>query len=840
MSKKDLADDLNAKLSEKTVLKTVNFSLCTSCEICNAVCPVNAINMHYKTGQFIPVIDKNKCIHCGLCLKICPGISVERESYHNDDLFRKKIAGKFLETYAVYCKNTETLTNSASGGGITTLASALLKDKKVKGVFVLPFNTFKEKPARLKLARTKKGIVSAAKSKYIPASGYKVIKVLQKEKKPNYLIIGTPCQIKGIKKFIYEKKVNDSNLIFFGLFCDKTLNFNAIKYFEDKYAKQGEKLIKFHFRNKEKDGWPGHPKLFFDSGREIIADRTERMEIKEFFQLERCLYCLDKLNKSADISFGDCYIPGMEFPGRSNLIIRTEKGLKIFNEYKHLFEIEKVDIDSICDSQRILEKKENKYFADYLTGNRENIPGNFIKSLKKRKKKILIGKSYTFKKLKSALFFEKFLQKIKKIGKYLFYGFLFTLGLVTVLPTKKKRANKGNNVIIVGGELFNKGAQAMTFTVADNVKKMNPDLNVYLFSHRDSLRPKKEKEKYCFGINSWGLGTKIKLISPFLFKDRLAENNQTKQIEKIIRNTRYFIDISGYKLYSSSAETNFTNFKIAIAYLLNIMIAKKFSVPFYIFPQSIGPFDYPFLSKLFINPLFYVFLKYPKKICVREKQGFKDLQKYTKKNVELKKDIVLSNSKYNLKNIYCKKPVLVNKKILPNSVGIIPNKKVFERMKREKFFSVYELMIKEILSHGKNIYILRHSVEDLPICTEIWKMFKRDKRVRLISDDLNCIELEDIISQFDFIIASRYHSIVHAYKNSVPTLCIGWAKKYPEIMSHFSQLNYFIDGRQPIKNKKLIKKLKDLLKNHSSEKKTIKQKMKKYSQEFQFKSILNT
>jgi len=123
--------------------------ICVSCEICRAVCPVNAISMEYIGGQFIPKIDKNKCIQCGLCLKVCPGIDIEKIDYKDDESFKKAVTGNYLETYNAYSKNTTILDNSTSGGVITTLALNLLKDKKVKGAFVLPFKTFGENPARL-------------------------------------------------------------------------------------------------------------------------------------------------------------------------------------------------------------------------------------------------------------------------------------------------------------------------------------------------------------------------------------------------------------------------------------------------------------------------------------------------------------------------------------------------------------------------------------------------------------------------------------------------------------------------------------------------------------------
>ncbi|GAE28192.1 hypothetical protein JCM9140_4400 [Halalkalibacter wakoensis JCM 9140] len=58
----------------------------------------------------------------------------------------------------------------------------------------------------------------------------------------------------------------------------------------------------------------------------------------------------------------------------------------------------------------------------------------------------------------------------------------------------------GKYVLITGGELFNKGAQAMTFTTVNEIKSRFKDKEIVLLSSRDYLRDKNEKEQYSFKI----------------------------------------------------------------------------------------------------------------------------------------------------------------------------------------------------------------------------------------------------------------------------------------------------------------------------------------------------
>jgi len=825
-------------IKQITVKKTRNLDLCVSCEICAAACPENAITMEYENGQFLPKVDDENCIECGLCIEICPGIDIDplglrHEKAVSDDMF----GGHCLESYTAYSNDWRIREISTSGGLITNLAVELIKNKEFDAAFVLALDKFDGKPARLKPTAEIDDIFNAAKSKYVPASVYEVIKNLKVRDGRRYIIIGTPCQIAGIKKFAKKFNISEKELLFLGLFCDKTLNFNIIRYFVDIYGKRGEKLVKFEFRTKDKYGWPGNSKLLFDSGRELIVDRSVRMELKRFFQLNRCLFCLDKLNRMADISFGDCYIEGKgDFNGKSSVIIRTEKGREVFDKYLCLFSLERENVSTIMSSQHIVEKRDSLEYAKLLIKRYNLYPdvslemetdNKVLRKLSAAQKHIRWGQKYNVNKIRLSLFLSKQITKLKaiyrNIGKKLLVGVVAIEGFFIHLQGKKKRVpeHKGENIIIVGGNLLNKGAQAMTFTTVDEMKKRFPNKNIYLLSTEDFKRGENEKNIYSFNILPWDLVTKLRLLG---FGNGLfVKNNNYRHLEsklrRVIADADFFIDISGYALSSQWGVYG------SIGYLLNIMIAKKYLIPYYIFPQSLGPFDYPLMHKIFLYPLLRLYLAYPQKIFVREKDGLKWVHKFSKNNVEKSYDIVLQRKELNLSNVYKRDVHFRDIKIEPNSVAIIPNLRVIERVDRDEIYTTYTLLINRLLKAQKTVYIVRHSYEDLEICKKILSFFPSNKNVKLISEDLSAIELENIIKQFDFVIASRYHSIVHAYKNCVPALVMGWAVKYFELLDDFGQLDYFFDCRNGINIKEIENKLDKMIHNYKTEKKRIADKL---------------
>ncbi len=821
-------------MNKSSVMLTRELNLCVSCEICAISCPKNCIKMEYKLGQFLPRVDSSECVKCGICLNLCPGIDVDPLNFRSQTTITEEmLGGEYIESYTAYANDLNIRQICTSGGLITTLIVELIKKKDFDGAFVLKFDYFKEEPARVMLTNQIKEILNSSKSKYIPASVYNVIMELKKQNSAKYIIVGTPCQISGIKKYIKYEKITEDNLLFLGLFCDKTLNLNIIRYFEEQYRNSDETITKLEFRTKEKYGWPGNLKLYFNNDKELFVDRNERMRLKSFFQLNRCLFCYDKLNMLADISVGDCYIKGKEeFNGKSSVIVRTEKGSEILEKYSYLFDLEKEKMEEIRKSQHTIDKIENVEYIQILLG-RNNMNSETIKMsnknnktekrLSRLQKHIKWGMQYNKKLIKSYLFLSKIISSSKKIFRTIIPVIILVFTILKDISSslfRKKARNvrsaSKRNVIIIGGELFNKGAQAMTFTTVDQIKRRFPNSKIYLFSTQDFLRGSDEKNVYNFEILPWSLGIKLELIK--FFGIPFNENNTLKYVDKVIdviKNTEFIVDISGYALTSQFG------FRHSLNYLVNIIVAKKYSIPFYIFPQSIGPFDYSLKSKTILYLLMKTYLPYPKKIYVREEEGLKYICRFSKENVRISKDIVLLNKEYDLSNIYNRKIISRNIKIEPNSIGIIPNSRVIERTDPTKIYSVYSMLINNLIKNEKSVYLLRHSYEDLQVCQNIKKLYPDNECVKLISDDFSAFELENILKQFDFVIASRFHSIVHSYKYGVPALVIGWATKYFELLKEFDQLDYFFDVRNDINVNEMINKLEKMAHNHEYEKEKI-------------------
>ena len=157
-------------MNKMNVTKTRELDLCVSCEICRAACSADAIQMNYKTGQFLPYVDSEKCTGCGNCLHVCPGIDIDPSDLRHKKISIDMLDGPYLESYIAYANNSKIRQNSASGGVVTQLILELINRNEYDYAFVLHFNSYNDMPARLKATNQIDEIINSAKSKYVPVS----------------------------------------------------------------------------------------------------------------------------------------------------------------------------------------------------------------------------------------------------------------------------------------------------------------------------------------------------------------------------------------------------------------------------------------------------------------------------------------------------------------------------------------------------------------------------------------------------------------------------------------------------------------------------------------------
>lgn len=352
--------------------------------------------------------------------------------------------------------------------------------------------------------------------------------------------------------------------------------------------------------------------------------------------------------------------------------------------------------------------------------------------------------------------------------------------------------------LITGGNFINKGAESMMYVTVDEIRKRFPDAEIYYMSHEnvdmsDFAFEHIYVSPYSKTIALGGIKGLIRSIQSTCFeivKTVLRKNANIKgayELKKILPTISVILDISGFNLgkkWSVSVQED---------YLDNIRLAKKYNIPMYLMPQSFGPFDYNNPPSALMHDCSEL-LKYPRIVFARESEGKSQLERhFGLENVKLSTDLVLQNTGVNYENIYKNKVLIKEFDIAANSVGVVTNKQCFDRGNLDELIELYKSIITYLLGKGRTIYLIRHSKQDLESCKLIKNVFLNCDKVVLFEKELSCVEYEELVKKFDFIICSRFHGIVHAYRNNIPAIALGWAIKYQELLHNVGQDGYYFD-----------------------------------------------
>ena len=156
---------------------------------------------------------------------------------------------------------------------------------------------------------------------------------------------------------------------------------------------RGHRIKEFYFRSKVGSAWPGKVRIVLDNQEVVLLPSSARKKLKDYFVPERCLYCVDKLNRNADISVGDNYIKeNADEEGISSVIIRTDVGFEAWSDCASLFEWSQDEKMALLDSQQCRKKKEN-----YEFGCLKGVYPRAEVSREIRKKYHWVGRSFSYK-----------------------------------------------------------------------------------------------------------------------------------------------------------------------------------------------------------------------------------------------------------------------------------------------------------------------------------------------------------------------------------------------------------------------------------------------------------
>ncbi|MBX7483365.1 polysaccharide pyruvyl transferase family protein [Qipengyuania qiaonensis] len=357
------------------------------------------------------------------------------------------------------------------------------------------------------------------------------------------------------------------------------------------------------------------------------------------------------------------------------------------------------------------------------------------------------------------------------------------------------------NFVITGIQMRNKGSQAMFLSLYYGLKSLFENCNVVGFANKYD-----QPEQYSFNLLPYDDYTRlvfkyrlnsVPLLAPLVTTlasvSRKTDkwNGQIAKMEKALQEADAILDASGYTLGSGWGKGG------GRLLLQTIKIAKRYNKPIILMPQSFGPFDWgeeddaEFLKEVKEE------LSYCTKIYAREIEGYKCLKSLGLDNVELSADMVIREKAFpKASDIHASYEEEVDYPS-PGSIGFIINENVFRIGDPDAVLDLYARILNKLVDDGEKVCILNTSTADIHLVESVLDKVKNRDKVRIISGEYSSPELIDIIGRFKYVVASRYHSVVFAYRSGVPAIILGWASKYIDLAAHFQQQDNVFDIREP-------------------------------------------
>lgn len=343
--------------------------LCNGCGTCALRCPKDAIEMVEDGEGFLyPYINKEKCVNCGLCEKVCSNFNKSEQK---------------SDVYIAINNNEKELKNASSGGMFYILAKYVIENNGV--VFGVTYDK------NLNVIHTYTETLEDCKqfcgSKYVRSDLKNTYKEAEKFLKDGRVVLytGTACQLSGLKSYLGREY---DNLILCDILCHANPSPKVFKLYKENLEKKYSKKVKdIKFRSKE-NGWRNQtPIIEFVDDAKIEENTFFKAFVNEMVNRPSCYSCaFASKSRITDFTIADFWgiekvKPNLDSTkGVSLLTVNTKKGKKLLNIFKNNTSIlEKVDIDEAAKynhfSNVSVHKNRDKFFEGIENGsiNNDNI-----------------------------------------------------------------------------------------------------------------------------------------------------------------------------------------------------------------------------------------------------------------------------------------------------------------------------------------------------------------------------------------------------------------------------------------------------------------------------------
>ena len=323
---------------------------CVQCGVCVAACPTDSIGIGEDD---LPKLVK-MCTGCSLCWDFCPRGGLQYESTWKitggSDSENIEGIGRVEESYTARVK--QRIDGVQDGGFVSALLISLLEKGEIDGALLARESESERWKGEAFLATTPDEVRACAGSFYNQtlALGHVDFKDYDLPPNPRIAVVGTPCEIEGIKAmqarpWTWGSSKVEAITLTIALLCTKSFNY--------------EKLMLEEIRDKRNVDLDEVGRVDIIRGKMIVQDLDGETifedPIRDFHgaALKGCDECADFMGHAADISVGSVG----SADGYSSVLVRSEEGLAAFDSVRDRMELRPLDKPQALDKLDGLDKR---------------------------------------------------------------------------------------------------------------------------------------------------------------------------------------------------------------------------------------------------------------------------------------------------------------------------------------------------------------------------------------------------------------------------------------------------------------------------------------------------
>ncbi|MDO3379729.1 polysaccharide pyruvyl transferase family protein [Geoalkalibacter halelectricus] len=365
-------------------------------------------------------------------------------------------------------------------------------------------------------------------------------------------------------------------------------------------------------------------------------------------------------------------------------------------------------------------------------------------------------------------------------------------------------------ILIRGAGFENKGAEAMLRVAQRELGKRIPDASFYA-----TVSPLEAPYAYRAGIVPlfYAPSPRMQMLRTIPFAPKVPEfllakkNPDFARAVKIHTKAAYEInaigavdavlDVSGFS-YSDSWGSG--GFKYAWPWLEYCQLKNK---PYIFLPQAWGPFEKVEVSQ------------WAKKLCSAGPMIISrddESSKYLAKLQGISVGEVLQSPDIAFR--FLGDPTSVGRSILDEFglgvdrpvIGVVPNMRVYERSPGAGVGNHYIKLLVALVDYcisslNVDVLLLPNEIkvpgntgpDDRFLCSIVASQIQNPARCHAVRDYFSAEAIKSVLGQLDLLIASRFHSLVFALGQGVPSVALGWSHKYQELLRPFKLGKFVVD-----------------------------------------------